>query len=422
MTELITSFMELTIMLILIGGFTKNNFFSLKKSPLFLIFIIIKVFFVFLSNVISDEFISFSYNSLLILLIIKSYYNLRITETIFSFLCSYIIIVVFQVPYVFFYTRILNMTNQDILAISCMLLCIVIANMINIFIPTYKLFDLIFKKNNLGILIISNFFAIAVIISMYFKVNRARFIDMIIFFIITLLILISINIVAITQFNTIRKQRKQLAAYEEYFPMIEALILTVRRRQHHHSNEIQAIMSLMYTHKDYDSLVNAISEHFELSKTLDMPAYLLKLNMKMVAGFLYMKEQEAASCNKFLKIHANTFDLTSKVPEYILVELFGILIDNGLEAIDCGEAVFVTLDSRDDKIIFKTRNKGFKLLSEHRTRFFTPGYSTKNSGFIATHSGLGLPTLKNIVIDQYQGRILADNEGPDNDIVFQITL
>ncbi len=423
MTELIISFVELIIFLLLTGGFTCHNFFNSKISRLISISIIFNIIYIPILEFIDDEFILFFLHLLLTLSIVKYYYGLRITDTICSFLCSYIFIVILQLPYVYAYTNILKLSNPDILAISCIFYCLCITIIIERLVHISRFYNLIFKNNNLGIVLIANFFAFVYIVSMYYKINSSHFIDIIIFFIVTLMLLISINIVALNQFSTIRKQRKQLDAYEEYFPMIESLITTVRRRQHHHSNEIQAILSLMYNNKDYDSLVNAINEHLELSKQLDMPAYILKINMKMIAGFLYMKEQEAAKNNKFLIIEVDNYELKSKAPEYVLVELFGILIDNALDETACGEKAYVYIDSIDGKIIFKTRNKGYKMLCEHRTKFFTPGYSTKNTSvFSRKHAGLGLPTLRNIVIEQYKGRVRADNEGPDNDIIFQITI
>lgn len=126
--------------------------------------------------------------------------------------------------------------------------------------------------------------------------------------------------------------------------------------------------------------------------------------------------------NKFLNIELETFELYSKVPEYILVEIFGILIDNALEATDCGETAFVNINNDNNKIHFTTRNKGFKLTQAHRNNFFTQGYSTKNNSlFSKEHNGLGLPTLKSLVIDQFGGQIILRNDSYEGtDICFEI--
>ena len=164
-----------------------------------------------------------------------------------------------------------------------------------------------------------------------------------------------------------------------------------------------------------------------LSETLDIfienrePDYLLKLNLLLVSGFLYQKQKYAVSLGRNIIYDFKTFQLTSSVPEYILIEMFGILIDNALEAIPIGENVVISLDSRDGKIIFTTSNPGRQLTNEDYTNFFISGYSNKAGYAPSKHySGIGLPRLRELVILKYKGEITLWNE--DNSIMIRIAV
>lgn len=101
--------------------------------------------------------------------------------------------------------------------------------------------------------------------------------------------LVSINIVLINQLKRLRVQSAQLNAYEQYLPVLESLIQNVRIKQHNHTNEIQSIISLLHTCNDYDSLVSEMTKYINISLDSTEPDYLLKLNLHLVAGFLYHK-------------------------------------------------------------------------------------------------------------------------------------
>lgn len=223
--------------------------------------------------------------------------------------------------------------------------------------------------------------------------------------------------VLINQLKRLRVQSTQLNAYEQYLPVLESLIQNVRIKQHNHTNEIQSIISLLHTCKDYDSLVFEMKKYINVSLESAEPDYLLKLNLHLVAGFLYHKKLQASQNGIVIDYNILSYNLECKVPEYTLVELFGILIDNAIEATPKDETVHITIDSANGKIIFSTKNPGYILTPDDRTNFFTKGYSTKA---VHTNSGLGLYNLRDIVLNQYHGSISLWNEGTD--ILFEIII
>lgn len=281
-----------------------------------------------------------------------------------------------------------------------------------------KLFFPIVNDGFIGKAIILNLYLFALLIILYQHIGITSVYERVLFFISLGLVLLLFNILFSNQVRKIKIQDAKISAYDEYLPILEKLILTVRVRQHNYSNRLQAIAGLIYTNKDYESLSRALKEQFEIATDSDLPEFLLKVNMMTVAGFLYQKMSEAEKMNKKLDIKFNTYNLTSDVPEYEIIEMFGILIDNALEAVREQATVYVYIDSLNGMIIFKTRNEGRILTAEDREKFFAKGYSKKPDG--AVHSGLGLYQLNNLIKKYNNASISLWNE--ENDILFEVKI
>ena len=88
-----------------------------------------------------------------------------------------------------------------------------------------------------------------------------------------------------------------------------------------------------------------------------------------------------------------------------LIRIIGILIDNALESTATFGTAYLYLDSRQNQIEIRTRNKGSVKNHEFRQNMFKPGYTTKN-GDRHGH-GYGLYNLKKLT-DKYNGKIYLD--------------
>lgn len=368
---------------------------------------------------IQNEYLYFILTSATIIISNIIVLSCAFLDGIFSYLISYIVITIIQFPYAMADIYLFKIPNYIISSIICLLFCIVVALILKRFGHLNKLYGFIFKKTNTIAIILINLFICSIIVSFYFKINIHDFSQVAIFLFFSFMILLLLNIVLFNQFRRIKHNELRLAAYDEYMPMVDELITQVRTRQHNHINEIQAIISLMYTHKDYDSLTAAMKQYIEDSTKASPPEYLLKLNKRIISGFLFQKEQTAASNNIYIHYDFQTFHLESAAPEYILVELFGILLDNAIDAVTPGSVIEVTISSENGKISFQTRNAGHILSPEERSNFFQKGYTTKDKNS-KKHSGLGLYRLKNTVQNEYNGTIALWNIGTD--ILFKITL
>ena len=129
---------------------------------------------------------------------------------------------------------------------------------------------------------------------------------------------------------------------------------------------------LPYAYKDYDSLVSALADYSANIVSDYRDTELLKINMPIVAGFIHSKMIIADRLGIMLDITIKNHDLVSAMPEYDIIRVAGILIDNALEASQRTDTVRLTLGSSDGKIEIETLNKGQQLTHERRLRAGKP--------------------------------------------------
>jgi two-component system sensor histidine kinase AgrC len=215
-------------------------------------------------------------------------------------------------------------------------------------------------------------------------------------------------------YMSLRESRKQLQSYEQYLPIIEDLIDQVRMRQHDYNNELQAISMLPISYTDYDSLAAALSNELDTSCNdhVIKNSYLLRINMKLIAGFLFSKMNLAQEHNINLDIDVKNSTLTSKAAEFELLDVMSILVDNAFDATEDGGMIKVIIDSDGKTTTVETFNAGSQLTAEMRKNFFAKGYSTKPLKDGAYSRGIGLYKLKQLT-SKYHGEILLDNQTVD---------
>lgn len=211
----------------------------------------------------------------------------------------------------------------------------------------------------------------------------------------------------------------QLDVFHKYMPIVDGLIKDIREKQHSYNNALQAISMLPATYTDYKSVAEALQKYTNQYSVNNRYSDLIKLNLKLVAGFIISKCESARDENKAISYHLQTLTISTVLPEYILVEAMGILIDNALEASPSGEEVELELDEVNGHFYMKVKNIGKIISSEDRRNIFKHGFTTK---CIKNEShGMGLSRLQSIV-DEYGGEITLYNEQKEDKtfIVFEL--
>lgn len=203
------------------------------------------------------------------------------------------------------------------------------------------------------------------------------------------------------------KRKTQLEMNKIYYEAYDQLIMLVRERQHDMKNHINAILSMIHTTENYEELVEKQQEYCSfVLKQNEKTKLLLSSENPLITGFLYSKIQEAESkgilVDYCLHIRKNIM-----FPEYELIEMLGILLDNAIEALEKSEIekkqIFLSVKESDDEIHCIIGNT--KTEAVHRIdKFFERGYSTKGE-----NRGIGLTKLKNMV-QRRNGNLIVSEE------------
>lgn len=193
----------------------------------------------------------------------------------------------------------------------------------------------------------------------------------------------------------IYRQENELKLYRMYVQPLEEMVKEIRARQHEFDNHLNAILNMHLTIDNYEDLVEQQTEYGGLlyaeSRRKFFP--LLRISDKVLAGFLYSKIVNAGEVE--VEVEVLNQILISRVPESDIIEIVGTLLDNAIEACKRGHnKVYLSLDSKEDKLIFIIQNQVEQMTVMETQRFFEKGYSTKQTN---GKRGFGLYNAKRIV-------------------------
>lgn len=221
------------------------------------------------------------------------------------------------------------------------------------------------------------------------------------------------------------KKKTQLEMNKLYYEAYDQLIMLVRERQHDMKNHINAILSLSYTTENYDELIAKQKEYcgFVMEQN-EKTKLVLSSGNPLIAGFLYSKLREAEDHHIIMDYKIGFQKTEMTIPEYELVEMAGILLDNAVEALDGMEdenfikKIFFSIKETEDNIELLTANTSPYYEEELTEYFFETGYSSKGP-----NRGIGLSKLKRLVQNR-KGTIMVYNEMRNelNYLTFEIKL
>ena len=401
-TYIIEAAAELLLISSLIGK-KKKDLLSPFLPLIFICGIINNALFIFIPNVLG-WFLAFPISLITYSIILR----IRVSACIFPFLLSFatcglieaITVIIF--PFAIF-------TLSDV---STQLVGNCVIFIISIFIsllPLNKLY-LFANKGKLIFKLILSYVSLLYIVTVALtKIDSIDAIAILPLTVTFMVILLLADIMVLNQQRTITIQQQDIKDYQTYEPMAHDLISDILGKQHDFNNQMNAIRMLPYTYKDYDSLSDAIANYSTFLEEEFNESELLKINLPVVAGFVFSKIKEAEQKGRLISVKIKNRSLITPVPEYDLIRILGILIDNAIEATEPGHTFSLILDSRNDHVRIQTKNEGGEISSELRKKMFVRGYSTKTSAEVRTSRGQGLPNLKKLV-DHYNGKIYLDNE------------
>lgn len=201
----------------------------------------------------------------------------------------------------------------------------------------------------------------------------------------------------------------------------EQLILEVRNRQHEFQNHLSALQGMCYSCQTIEELSNLQSQYCDrilVENKYNKLLYVCK--SPIIGGFLYSKFSKAEEKGIATEYQVTVDFEEKKIDEFELIEMIGILYDNGVEALEAEEEkkINVKVLQEGGSLSISVENVGPFFSSEEIVSFFQQGFSTKGNG-----RGLGLAKLQKLV-EKYKGRIVTKNEerGGNNWIVIELLL
>jgi two-component system sensor histidine kinase AgrC len=271
--------------------------------------------------------------------------------------------------------------------------------------------------------IILNSFIATLVVWIYWDSNFNRQVYNLIYIVLVLIIIFSVNLTAISYLEKIDMQEKALNAYNKYNPYIEELIKEIRKEQHDYKNRLHALMMLPEVCDNYENLVKEIQEYTNnYNKEIkDNKIELLKLNNKMLGALLYYKINQVKEMGIIFKCEIDDDSMEYCLANYELVDIIGILIDNAIEATSTYEGnkhIIIEFKEKNFKRYIIIKNTFYFIENEKLQKLFRKAYSTKGNG-----RGYGLSNVESI-INKYTGVIIqAYNEKiyNENYVVFKIT-
>lgn len=271
-------------------------------------------------------------------------------------------------------------------------------------------YDVIRSKSSGSKMLTANGFCIILFLTTLFKCHVTSFYNA---SVLILFCTISLTFVNIEYFRSKKADactKAQLKCYDRYMPIIEGLIDEIRIRQHDYNNELQSLYSLITSYDDIEMLRKAVTK-YNHDCTLNAEVYqLLKLNTHLLGGLLIAKHKQAASIGTDIVFDIKNYNLSCCVPEYELVDMCGILIDNAIEHSSVHLPVYISLAGHDNTFTFSIKNPGPTASQEILEKMFTKGYTTKQHH---DGHGIGMYKLKEMTI-RHNGDICISNEIIDN--------
>lgn len=223
----------------------------------------------------------------------------------------------------------------------------------------------------------------------------------------------------------VEKKKAQLEMNKLYYEAYDQLIMLIRERQHDMKNHINAILSLSYTTKNYDELIAKQEEYCGyVIQQNEKTKLVLSSGNPPIAGFLYSKIRQAESCHIDMDYKMGIQKTETTIPEYELVEMSGILLDNAIEALSGMEnenfvkKIFFSMQETESGIKIIAANTSPYYEEDLTAYFFESGYSSKGA-----NRGLGLSKLKKLIQNR-KGTIMVYNEMRNdlNYLTFEIEL
>ena len=203
------------------------------------------------------------------------------------------------------------------------------------------------------------------------------------------------------------KKKMQLEMNQLYYGAYESLIQSIRDKQHDFKNHLNAIEGMAYSINDYTELVKEQRHYIQdITGDLELTKLLTMVENPLIAGFLNYKVAKAKDLGIEVRYDCALGKYEGKTPEFQIIEMMGIIIDNAFEeTVKCNNKIVILKLSSDKGImLFFVENPYLEDGNVSEAVMFERGYSSKGTG-----RGIGLSKLKRM-INMNGGEIIISKE------------
>lgn len=254
----------------------------------------------------------------------------------------------------------------------------------------YNIFNFVIKRNVIATITTISFGLILVYMMLQSKtVLRISLEDFLIILIFGILIFILSYCWQIER-EKVREKEMELQMHNLYDASFKEMIMTIQEKQHDFHNHIQAIQCQHYTIHTYEELVAEQEEYCEMIIDDNKFYRLLNYNAPVLTGFLYGEFIKADKKGIEIEYSVKVKESISELPEYIFIEIMGILLDNAVEAVKDQErkVIVLNLEKTEKALTLEVGNPAEGISYAQLQHFFERGYSNKKD-----HSGIGLSKI-----------------------------
>ncbi len=204
------------------------------------------------------------------------------------------------------------------------------------------------------------------------------------------------------------REQQHTRLLEQYLPMVEELVESVRARQHAYRNQMMAVSAAVSTADSLEAARTAVSVLAGEAVLDETDRQLLRVDSKLISGMLYGKIRQAGLRHIQVETSLNGGFLQRSLPESSWVEILGVLLDNALEASQPDDIVYLAAEGQNGALRLTVSNPCPPKSNMELAEMFRRGYSTK-----AGHGrGYGLYNVRQIV-ERAGGKLVVRNEDRD---------
>ncbi len=304
------------------------------------------------------------------------------------------------------------------IGMSAQLIGMVLAYITARYLPLQLLFRFVETKNDLFRVVSLNIFIVLSVCVLYWYMQFDGILENMILISAIVVIILLINVVFLREGLKNHGLEQQVRAYELYMPIVSELMDEIRIKQHDFDNHIAALKGVLVQHKGDRETLDRVEEYLNEQESTFKNVDLLKMNNRIIAGFLYSKMKESIDKRIRMDIRIEDYSFETEMLDCQVLDILSILVDNAFETNIPDNHVFVRFYKENERSVIEVANKHSYIPHSRLEGFFTKGYSEKNP----QNRGLGLYKLEKIVTEN-RGEIEVSNfDFEDNYLVFKIVL